>query len=273
MKLFVSLATCNVFSLIDSVMESLLKNTQVNFDLSIFDNHSTDGTYDKLQSWLTPERTKGSSLSQHWIGRSPTLTPSVDCINSTFIPFFSNPFQYSMVAKLDHDYCVPETWDITIQGLFNNNPHLQLLCPGVHESTPKGFQYLSQGHNPEMTSTLLWDTQAYLATELYHYTGIAGYCHCFRPETLVKELQYRAMNHGAVFGSEDADWSLRCGSTVQKAYIPSLKGFHLSKQDVGSLEDAWKGSATFLGTKLPLEEWMKQNHPDVYEKHYKYYEV
>lgn len=255
--LFISLATCSIAPLIDRVLDSLFQNTVMPFHLSIYDNASSDNTVEKINRKLVEY--SGSNIVS--FGSSATRTPSIDCINGSFAPFFVSENKYSMICKLDHDYCVPPNWDLVLVDLLARYPDLELISPSVDPSTPKGMQYYSQGHRPELISNLnispIKGTNS--PVEIYHYTGIAGYCHCFRPSTLQRLQGYRAMNVGAVFGSEDADWSLRCGNTQQKGYVTSLQGLHLSKQDIGELENLYKGEATFLKTYLTLEQYLKAN--------------
>lgn len=260
--IFISLATCSIAPLIDQVLDSLFENTTLPFTLSIFDNYSLDNTVEKINTKLVQYKDKISAnkCKVHFYN-SLTRTPSIDCINSSFIPYFESDDKYSMICKLDHDYCLPKNWDLVLTDLFLRYPDLQLLSPSVDPSTPKGMQYHSQGHLPEQISRLPISPISGTSSpvEIYHYTGIAGYCHCFRPSILNRLKEYRAMNVGAVFGSEDADWSLRCGNMPQKGYITSLQGFHLDKPDIGTLEGKWKGEATFLKTFITLEEYLKAN--------------
>jgi hypothetical protein len=148
--------------------------------------------------------------------------------------------------------------------------HFRLLSPSVVPETPKGMQFYSQGHKPEYVTEVPLSHSPETTYRVYHYAGIAGYCHTVPQQVYRSVGCYKAMNTGAVFGSEDADFSIRSAPDVHtKGYIFELQGHHWSKSNVAEYEDEYKGKATFLGTKLTLEDWMLENHPDVYEKYYK----
>ncbi len=259
---FVSLAVCNIEPLIEEVLNHLYKNTDTPFYLSIVDNASTDNTVDVikgvLQGW-------GSNCVDCNLARISDRTPSTTPMNLSFKPLFEDlkGHEVTCVTKLDHDYGVPQHWDTVINEVFLYRPDVHLLCPSVVPETPKGMQYYSQKHQPESITTAGDHT-------LYHYTGIAGYAHTWRYKDFLRisggtyRNVYKPLNTGVVFGSEDADMSLRCLNTWGKttnAYIFDLQGWHWNKPIIGYYEDKWKTEATFNKTNLHWEEWSKLNVP------------
>lgn len=254
--IFISLACCNISPLLDKVLDKLFENTESDFVLSFCDNNSNDRTVD-----LFTKRLSGSvgNLQKVYRHVFTSRRSSVDCINQSLIPAYGK--DYSLIVKLDHDYGLPPKWDFTLIECFSKNSDLQLLSPGVVSETPKGFQYYSQGHKPELITQVNNNT-------LYHYQGIAGYCHSFRQDTLDRLKFYKPLTVGAVFGSEDADWSIRCGSLKQKAYVFNLEGWHWDKPEIGSWEDKWKCECTFGKTYLQWEDWAKINLPEELKEKY-----
>jgi glycosyltransferase involved in cell wall biosynthesis len=264
---YVALPTCNVEGLIDQVLDHLEKNSAAPFILSVCDNASTDTTYSRIKAWLAA-RPRGSKVSRAYLCRLPTRKHSCACINEALKRSAAHP-EVTMIAKLDHDYGVPPHWDEVLgHYLYNLFPEYTLLSPSVVPETPKGMQYYTEGHEPVSVREAgpLWDAERSLVDALrgpiWNYEGIAGYCHCFKPETLKRLGGYRPLTPGAVFGSEDADWSLRCGPTDTKGYIMSLQGWHWNKPDIGTWEDKWKHDATFGKTHLQWEDWARDNVPE-----------
>jgi glycosyltransferase involved in cell wall biosynthesis len=294
--IYVGLPVCNIEPLIGQVITSLIRHTETNFHLVICDNGSKDNTLGVVRETIQKEW--GNKLAENAIFTIislPERVTALECTNKSLSRAMA--MSYDMVVKLDHDYGVPPLWDSTILRIFQKYPQYRLLSPSVKKETPKGMQYYSQGASPQLISKLdLSDTvgekiksdtlfpslnrelllSEYRISEatIYHYDGVAGYCHCV-PQAVFEACggSYRAMNAGAVFGSEDADWSLRSSPSIStKGYIMELEGWHWSKPSIGAIEDEYKGEATFLKTSLTLEDWVKSKYPEEYEKYYGYNE-
>lgn len=248
--IYISLAACNISELLPDVLSYMSKNTKEEFDLFFCDNASLDNTY---ELFMTTIKQLDPNIRTLYTYRFEHRVDSITCINRSLSKAVGK--NYDLIVKLDHDYGLPENWDTTLKECFNANSRLKLLCPSVDPSTPKGMQYYSAGHEPLLKSNVA-------GHEIYHYQGIAGYAHTFTQDTFDRLKEYKAMNHGAIFGSEDADWSIRCGSPDQKGYVMDLQGMHWSKKLLGKYEDQWKGEATFLKTTKKWEDWVKDNIPE-----------
>ena len=249
----VALPVCNVAPLIEGVLDALLTHTAQPFMLSICDNASTDDTVEIIKRRL--RNGPRGPLEKVTLSSFPRRRPSIECINAALR--LGDTREFGLVAKLDHDYAVPPAWDSIIAEIFEERPDLKLLCPSVDPSTPKGMQFYSQGHQPLKVS------RARLS-EIWHYQGIAGYCHTMRwADWRAAGSYYRPLTPGAVFGSEDAEWSLRFGTGHDaKGYVMKLEGFHWNKPVTGEWEDKWKAEATFGKTQLSWEEWAAQHVPE-----------
>jgi hypothetical protein len=271
---FVALPTCNIAELIEPVLEKLLENTTLPFVLSVCDNASTDDTYARVKKMVTGPKAQNSEMVKVYLTRSLTREVSTRCINTALRPANRYLSEVAFIAKLDHDYGVPEYWSEVIEAHFAYPIRdYTLLSPSVRPETPKGMQYYSQGHTPAKIDQLNYlgtlgsevqpgFVEAMRTAEIYQYEGIAGYCHCFTPQTFTRlGGEYRPLTKDAVFGSEDADWSLRCGPIETKGYIMSLKGWHWDKPDIGVWEEKWKAEATFGRTFQQWEEWARENVP------------
>ncbi len=261
--IYVALPVCDISPLIEKVLECLFTNTDSDFMLSVWDNDSYDDTCSKIDETVHrldtfyPGKMKKMVMTYGNNNEYSNRRPSIDCINGSLQPFTKeNPDDYNLVVKLDHDYGVPKGWDTDILNVFKYRPDLRLLSPSVRPETPKGMQYYSQNIPPDSVSYLTEENFSYT---LYHYVGIAGYCHCFRPQDYLRTgWPYQSLNRGAVFGSEDAERSLRMGGG---AYLFESQGWHWDKPEIGSYESTWKGEATFLKTGLQFNEWAKTNVP------------
>ena len=245
--LSVVMNTCNIKELLPVILGALIKNTKVYYELLICDNFSLDGTYEYIKEFF--ETNKSEFLTRVEIDRLDSRQPSVNSLNFALDKVGPSS---KYICKLDHDLEVCDNWANIIIEFFTKNPTFKLIASGVEKGFDKGFQCWTYGKLAEsrLGPYLVW-----------HQEGIAGYMH-FMPRAAweLAGKHYNRMNKLAIFGSEDADWSLRCTfNHMQKGYLMNVTCKHHSKknQRLTDLENQWKGECTFEKTHLQWEDWLK----------------
>ena len=250
--LSIALSTCNVRELLPIVLPALVENTDVIYELHIVDNASKDGTAEYIKDFF--DTNKSDYMINYTLEVMPEREASLIALNKCLAKV-SPVVKY--VCKLDHDLEVPPKWASTIIDFFEKNPQFRLIASGVEKGFDKGFQCWRDGHLgiSDLGEHVVW-----------HQQGIAGYMHFF-PKHVLDACggHYNSMNK-TIFGSEDADWSLRASPDNRtKGYLMNVVSKHHWKKNkaIADLEDRWKGECTFNKTNLQWEDWLKSQGQEV----------
>lgn len=186
-------------------IESILRNTDVPFELIIVDNGSADGT----REWLT-----GLKAPQ-----AERFTLLLNEVNLGCAVAFNQGFRLAdgdPIFRIDNDVIMPDGWASAFMGLWDSDPQLGMMATDL-EAEPREYPEKVGVFDPRIS---------YFDGPVWHDHGLGSWCMAHR-RAMFEQIGYYRTDFGLIVmndtdlekRAENAGWKLAIASGLRVGHL------------------------------------------------------